>query len=365
MKEANRVAASVKVIKDDCQADLDEAMPAYEAAVDALKTLDKKSLQEMKGFTNPPEMVKFTMEAVCILFDKPPEWVEAKKLLSQMDLMDQLKAYDKDNIPSKIIKKLQKYYTDPRFIPEEVKKISMSAMSLCMWSRAMVTYDKVAKGIEPKKLALRDAEESLAATMRELEFKQNGLREVQERVAGLQRMLQETEAKKADLERQAAVAQKQLVRAGLLIGGLGGEKIRWQESAATLSCSLMNLTGDMALAAGFISYLGPFTAQFRAKIILQWTQSCRELCIPCSEFSLLDSLADPVTLRAWQMDGLPADEFSCENGILATMGRRWPLMIGTCTAIKMFIKNYVVQYYICINRSSGAGQSLDSQCAHG
>lgn len=38
----------VKVIKDDCEADLAEAMPAYESAVRALDSLDKKSIQELK-----------------------------------------------------------------------------------------------------------------------------------------------------------------------------------------------------------------------------------------------------------------------------------------------------------------------------
>ena len=47
-------------------------MPAYESALKALATLDRKSVQEMKGFTNPPEMVKFTLEAVCIMFDAKP-----------------------------------------------------------------------------------------------------------------------------------------------------------------------------------------------------------------------------------------------------------------------------------------------------
>ena len=61
-----------QVIKDDCQTDLDAAMPAYESALKALATLDKKSVQEMKGFTNPPEMVKFTLEAVCILLEVKP-----------------------------------------------------------------------------------------------------------------------------------------------------------------------------------------------------------------------------------------------------------------------------------------------------
>ena len=338
--EANKVAANVKVIKDDCQKDLDEAMPAYESAVKALATLDKKSVQEMKAFNNPPEMVKFTLEAVCILMDVKPDWGEAKKLMSQMDFMDQLKSYDKDNIPKKTIGKVKKYFDDPRFLPDEIKKQSSAAMCLCMWVRAMVVYDKVAKGIEPKKEALKQAEEDLAKTMAELKTKQDALQTVLDRVAGLQKTLKETQAKKADLEAKADVAKKQLVRAGQLIGGLGGEKIRWQENVKVLSSALVNLVGDMCLAAGCLAYTGPFTAQFRSRIVKQWIETCVSLNIPCSSgFTLIKALAEPVVLRAWQIDGLPADDFSSENGLLATMGRRWPLMIDPQGQANRWVRN--------------------------
>jgi dynein heavy chain len=339
VREANKVAADVQRIKDDCQADLDEAMPAYESAVKALATLDKKSVQEMKAFNNPPEMVKFTLEAVCILLDVKPDWGEAKRLLSQMDFMDTLRNYDKDNINPKVIKKVEKYFKDPRFVPDEIKKQSSAAMCLCMWVRAMVVYDRVAKSIEPKKAALKEAEDSLAATMAQLNAKKAALQQVLDRVANLQRTLRETEQKKADLEAQAQKAKKQLERAGQLIGGLGGEKVRWIESAATLKKSLVNLVGDMCLAAGCLAYLGPFTAQYRRKIVTTWINVCKSLKIPCGEFSLINSLAVPVVVRGWQIDGLPADDFSCENGLLTTMGRRWPLMIDPQGQANRWLRN--------------------------
>ena len=46
-------------------------------------------------------MVKFTLEAVCILMETKPDWGEAKKLMSQMDFLEQLGKYDKDNILNK------------------------------------------------------------------------------------------------------------------------------------------------------------------------------------------------------------------------------------------------------------------------
>ena len=38
-------------------------------------------------------------------------------------------------------------------------------------------------------------------------------------------------------------------------------------------------------------------------------------------------MAQPVVVRAWQQMGLPIDDYSTENGLLATVGKRWPLCI--------------------------------------
>ena len=35
----------------------------------------------------------------------------------------------------------------------------------------------------------------------------------------------------------------------------------------------------------------------------------------------------PADVRDWQIQGLPSDTFSTENGVIVTRGRRWPLMI--------------------------------------
>jgi len=44
-------------------------------------------------------------------------------------------------------------------------------------------------------------------------------------------------------------------------------------------------------------------------------------------FSLSATLGDAVMVRAWQIAGLPIDNFSIDNGIIVTVSRRWPLMI--------------------------------------
>ena len=48
--------------------------------------------------------------------------------------------------------------------------------------------------------------------------------------------------------------------------GLGGEKARWTEVAAMLGVKYNNLTGDMLISAGVISYLGAFTMTYRDQV---------------------------------------------------------------------------------------------------
>ena len=64
---ANEQAKVAKGIKDECDADLAEAIPVLEAALAALNTLTPADITVVKSMKNPPAPVKLTMEAICIL----------------------------------------------------------------------------------------------------------------------------------------------------------------------------------------------------------------------------------------------------------------------------------------------------------
>jgi dynein heavy chain, axonemal len=50
-------------------------------------------------------------------------------------------------------------------------------------------------------------------------------------------------------------------------------------------------------------------------------------------------LGDDVLIREWNINGLPNDDLSIENGIIIFKARRWPLMIDPQTQANKFIKN--------------------------
>ena len=48
-----------------------------------------------------------------------------------------------------------------------------------------------------------------------------------------------------------------------------------------------------------------------------WLKTVQEKGLPCSsDFSLINTLGEPVKIREWNIAGLPTDSFSVENGII-------------------------------------------------
>lgn len=70
---ANEAAAAAQAIKDDCDSDLQEAIPALNAALGALNTLKPAEITIVKSMKNPPPAVKLVLEAVCVIRSIKPD----------------------------------------------------------------------------------------------------------------------------------------------------------------------------------------------------------------------------------------------------------------------------------------------------
>ncbi|XP_047226085.1 dynein axonemal heavy chain 7 isoform X2 [Girardinichthys multiradiatus] len=353
---SNQQAMAAKAIKDECDADLAEATPILESALDALNTLTPQDITLVKSMKNPPPAVKLVMEAICILKGVKPDrvpdpsgsgkkiedyWGPAKKLLGDIRFLQSLYEYNKDNIPANLMAVIrQRYITNPDFVPEKIRTASTAAEGMCKWVCAMDKYDTVAKVVAPKKAKLKEAEEELKVAMDALHIKQAALKEVQDKLSKLQETLEANMSKKADLENQVDLCSKKLERAEQLIGDLGGEKTRWSQMAFSLGKLYNNLTGDILISAAIVAYLGAFTSNYRQVQMEKWIKLCKSIDIPCStNMSLVNSLGDPVKIRAWTIAGLPSDSFSIDNGIMISNARRWPLMIDPQGQANKWVKN--------------------------
>jgi dynein heavy chain len=186
----NEQAATAQSIKDDCENDLAEAIPALEAAISALDTVTQADITLVKAMTNPPPGVRLVLEAICIMKEIKPErkpdpnsgkmvddfWMPSVKMLGDMKFVDSLRNYDKNNIPAAIKRIRANFINDPNFDPLKIRNVSTACEGLCRWVRAMDSYDKVYKVVAPKQARLAQAEAELGVQMQKLEAKRAELK---------------------------------------------------------------------------------------------------------------------------------------------------------------------------------------------
>uniref|UniRef100_A0A803TP24 Dynein axonemal heavy chain 1 n=1 Tax=Anolis carolinensis TaxID=28377 RepID=A0A803TP24_ANOCA len=348
-------AQTAQAIADDAQKDLAEALPALDAALASLRNLNKNDVTEVRAMQRPPLGVKMVIEAVCIMKGVKPKKVAGEKPGSKIDdywepgkgllqdpgkFLESLFKYDKDNIADSIIKLIQPYIDSEEFQPSAIAKVSKACTSICQWVRAMHKYHFVAKAVEPKRQALREAEEDLQATQKILDEAKERLREVEDGIAHLQAKYRGTLATKEELEMKCEQCEQRLGRADKLINGLADERVRWQETVQNLDYMINNIAGDVLVSAGFIAYLGPFTGHYRTALCEDWLNHLDSYNVPhTKEPNLITTLGDPVKIRSWQIAGLPNDTLSVENGMITQFSQRWTLFIDPQGQANKWIKN--------------------------
>mmetsp|Transcript_17941 Transcript_17941/g.24224 ORF Transcript_17941/g.24224 Transcript_17941/m.24224 type:complete len:1197 (-) Transcript_17941:106-3696(-) len=207
------------------------------------------------------------------------------------------------------------------------------------------------------------------------------LKKVEDDLQGLQDQFAAANTKKESLVSEIGNCEKKLDRASQLINQLGGEGERWTNFAKDLGEQYTKLTGDVLLSAAIVAYMGPFTAAFREDQLKEWVKMCQDREIPCSpKPSLAHTLGDVITIRQWNLDGLPIDSFSIDNAVMLFNSRRWPLIIDpqgqankwirnmhsedSLTIIKLTDANYMRQVENCIQYGSpilleDIGEDLD------
>lgn len=62
----------------------------------------------------------------------------------------------------------------------------------------------------------------------------------------------------------------------MLVDGLAGEKLRWEQTVEYCTLHFGQLPGDCLLATAFLSYMGPFVSQYREQLLDLWKKSIIE-----------------------------------------------------------------------------------------
>ena len=164
--------------------------------------------------------------------------------------------------------------------------------------------------LQEKSAKAQAAQESLAKTSKELEEKK-------ELFVKLKQDLAAAESQKKKFTQEIERTEKEIERARDLLDLLKNENKRWSDQGLKFQEKYKNFLGDMIISSGIIAYLGVFPESYRTACIKSWCELLTNFGITKSEnFSLYDTLYDPIEIFLWKKEKLPTNETSIQNAII-------------------------------------------------
>jgi dynein heavy chain len=335
VQEEDTIAATnaANAEKANCDKELAEAIPAMERATEAVNCLEVTAIQNLKALGSPPAACVEVSKAVLILLKgekKNHAWQNGQKMMNNPGkFIEEVQKFEGENIDEWKLEALKPIMAQDFFNFETMKTKSTPAAYLCSWIINIVNFNTIYKKVKPLKEAADAAQATADQKSAELAIVKEKVRVINEKVDGLKQQLQGAIDKKQQVEDEAQNLQDQLDLANRLVNGLADENTRWANNVVTYKDERVTMIGDALVSAAFVSYIGPFSYTFRAKLWKDaWIPDIYEKKIPITEgVDPLFVLANTADQAVWMTEGLPADRVSLENAAVVCSCNRYPLII--------------------------------------
>ena len=162
--EEKQVQISEK--KTVVEKDLAEALPALEAAQKNVENINKRDLDQIKGYVKPPEKVEFALKPIYYMISKTLpakgkslQWADIKGFM-QKDFIKQIVELKADDIPEKVKNfVLTEFLNTPQFDVEAITNASSAAGALASWAKSQLSYADILTRVAPMRQEIAELED--------------------------------------------------------------------------------------------------------------------------------------------------------------------------------------------------------------
>ena len=164
--------AEIEKLKLEAESELQAAVPALEAANKAVDQLSKDEVTELKGTKVPPALTEQVIKCVLIYLGYTKiDWATSQKAMADINFLQKLKNYDKENIPQPILTRVKDIFSDKNLKWDQAKitNTSKSAGGLAKWCSAIYKYAETLKVVRPKEQKVAEMQQKFQKSMLEVE----------------------------------------------------------------------------------------------------------------------------------------------------------------------------------------------------
>lgn len=251
--------------------ELSTVAPLVEGAKTAVRDIKKAHLTELRSMSNPPEAVKITLEAVCVLLDSSGSlpsslnanntgWKYAQSVMRRDDFIASILHYDAEKNMGKDVCAVirERYIGQPLFVYEAVQRASKACGPLLSWVVSQVEYASILEKVKPLKLEMERLELQGQETSKQAKEVAHVLGDLQQRITALKAIHSEQMVQIQSISSELESVKAKYEKASALLKNLSAEEQRWGVSLRQLSDqSYLRLLLDAVKNAALQTYLTP------------------------------------------------------------------------------------------------------------
>uniref|UniRef100_A0A0L8I729 Dynein heavy chain, cytosolic n=1 Tax=Octopus bimaculoides TaxID=37653 RepID=A0A0L8I729_OCTBM len=332
----------IKEKQQDVRADLEQVEPAVIEAQNAVKSIRRQHLVEVRSLAHPPPAVRLAIESICVLLGETDlEWKSLRGIIMKDNFIPTIVNFKTDDIPDDIRTKMKnKYLNNPEYNYEKVTRANFACGPMVKWAIALINYADMLKRVEPLRNELNALENQAEDNRTKYEEVNSVIVQLEKSIAMYKEeyaiLISQAQAIKSDL----AAVEGKVERSVALLKSLTNEKQRWEAGSETFRNQMATIIGDVLLSSAFMSYAGYFDQQMRQNLFTAWSNHLQQANIQFrTDIARTEYLSNADERLRWQANNLPADDLCTENAIMLKRFNRYPLIIDPSGQATEFLMN--------------------------
>ncbi|XP_064650622.1 uncharacterized protein LOC135502065 isoform X3 [Lineus longissimus] len=254
-----------------------------------ITSIDPESLQELRSMSKPIIDIEDLMAAIIIVLKSPSSdltWQKgAKRQMANLErFTEELLTFDDNQMPESTLQLVESYLKKPSFDPDTLeRKTSNSACgSLSRWVKGVARYHRMMiSKVKPLHAKVEQTTQAVDNAEHKMSSLANKRKTLEVRLADLAKGFEEATIDKNDQEDKTIKMDRMLKTSARLKKIIKGEHKKFQQIFRSLAKREQCIPGATAMAAGFLTYLGPYHYTFRRIMLtVHWPRCLIERGIP-------------------------------------------------------------------------------------
>ncbi|CAF0871195.1 unnamed protein product, partial [Didymodactylos carnosus] len=274
-----------------------------------MQNIDMNSLQELRSIQKPEQQLEDILASVIMILKSPTadvSWQKgAKRQMANIDrFLEETQSFEKLALTEESIKLIDSVIDRVQLSDntDYSEKHYPSMVSLYKWVKRVLQYHSILlKKVRPLHNKCKEIEQDVLEQDQKLILLNKKSEALEARLKDLSQNFEEATVDKKDQEEKVLLKTNQLQTASQLNTILSREYERNIQIFESLKDRVHSLPASCAYAAGFLTYIGPYSYGFRRLMLtIHWAKCIRDRGLPVI-FDEISSVKGRVI--NWQFDG--------------------------------------------------------------